>query len=130
MANARRSAQLIAVVDDDPLIREAVEGLLRSIDYEAATFASAEEYLASERRREVNCIVTDIQMHGRSGLELQAMVSAEPNSPSIIFLTGLPPEDPRRRAAKAQSPYCLAKPVAPDELVRCIEKALADAGRR
>jgi len=129
MANSRRGAQLIAIVDDDPLIREAVEGLLRSIDYDAATFASAEEYLASGRRREMSCIVTDIQMHGLSGLELQAMLSTEPNSPPIIFLTGLPQEDPRRRAAEAHSPYCLAKPLVPDELVRCIAKALAEAGR-
>ena len=129
MAIAPRRAQLIAVIDDDPMVREAIEGLVRSFGYEAMTFSSADDFLASGRRRRVNCIVADIQMPGRSGLELQALLSTEPNSPSIIFLTGLPQEDPRRRAAEASSLCCLAKPVIPDALIRCIEGALEDAGQ-
>jgi FixJ family two-component response regulator len=129
MANAGRSSQLIAIVDDDPLVREAIDELMSSIGYEAITFGSADAFLASESRRQVNCIVADIQMPGRSGLELQALLAAEPNPPPIIFMTGLPPVDPRRRAAEANSPCCLAKPVEPDELVRCIADALAQAGR-
>jgi FixJ family two-component response regulator len=128
MANAPRRARLVAVVDDDPLVREAVEGLVRSIGYEVRTFESAEDFLGSERRREVNCIIADIQMPGRSGLELQILLATEPNAAPIIFLTGLPLEDPRRRAAEASSSCCLTKPVVPEELIRCLEDALAGGG--
>jgi FixJ family two-component response regulator len=130
MASAPHSARLIAIVDDDPLVREAVEELLCSIGYETMSYGSADAFLASDRRNEVTCIVADIQMPGRSGLELQALLATEPNPPPIIFLTGLPPEDPRRRAAEANSPWCLAKPVVCDELVRCVEDALAGVGGR
>jgi len=129
MVKAPVSAQLIAVVDDDPLVREAVEDLVCSIGHEAVTFGSADAFLESDSRTEVNCIVADIQMPGRSGLELQALLAAEPNPPPIIFLTGLPPEDPRRPAAQANSPCCLAKPMVPEQLIRCIEDALGRAGR-
>ena len=129
MANAPRRAQLIAVIDDDQMVREAVEGLVRSIGYEAMAFSSADDFLASGRRRQVTCIVADIQMPGRSGLELQALLAMEPSPPSIIFLTGLPQEDFRRRAAEASSPCCLTKPAVPDVLIRCIEEALRDSGQ-
>ncbi|MBV8682860.1 MAG: response regulator [Caulobacteraceae bacterium] len=129
MAKAPRSAQLVAVVDDDPLVREAVEELVCSVGYEAKAFGSADAFLACDSRGEVDCIVADIQMPGRSGLELQALLAAEPKSPPIIFLTGLPQGDPRRRMAEARSPCCLAKPVVPEELIRCIEAALADTDR-
>ena len=129
MANARGRAQLIAVIDDDPMVREAVDSLVRSIGYEVATFGSADNFLVSNSRRKADCIVADIQMPGRNGLELQALLAAEPNPPPIIFLTGLSKADPRRRAAEANSPCCLAKPMVPDELTRCIGEALAGAGR-
>ena len=129
MADAPRSAQLIAVVDDDRLVREAVEELLCSVGYDAKGFGSADAFLASPSRGAVDCIVADIQMPGRSGLELQALLAAEPNTPPIIFLTGLPEADARRRAAAASSLCCLSKPIVPEELIRCIEDALVEAGR-
>jgi FixJ family two-component response regulator len=129
MPNAPHTGRLVAVVDDDPFVREAVEELVCSIGYEARTFGSADAFLASDSRNEVDCIVADIQMPGRSGLELHALLAAEANSPPVIFLTGLPREDPRRRAAEANSPCCLAKPVVPEELIRCVEDALAHTGR-
>lgn len=125
MADAPRSAPLIAIVDDDLLVREAVADLMCSSGYEPVTFGSADGFLGSDRRAEVNCIVADIEMPGSSGLDLQARLAAERDATPIIFLTGLPPEDPRRRAAEASAACCLAKPLAPDALVRCIEDALA-----
>ena len=61
----------ISIVDDDPIVREAIADLVESLGYEAATFESAEQFLASGAIGETSCLITDLQMSGQSGLELQ-----------------------------------------------------------
>ena len=66
----------IAVIDDDTGVRGAVEGLMRAIGYEAHKFSSADEFLAWPGRSEVACIISDIQMPGRSGLDMKTVLAA------------------------------------------------------
>ena len=68
---------MISIVDDDESLREAMKSLVRSIGYRAAAFGSAEEFLDSGRVGDTSCLITDIQMPGLSGLELQARLTAE-----------------------------------------------------
>jgi FixJ family two-component response regulator len=67
----RPHAQLISVVDDDASIRQALAGLFRSVGSPAATFATAEEFLRSDRPGTTACLVLDLQMPGMGGHELQ-----------------------------------------------------------
>jgi FixJ family two-component response regulator len=62
---------VISIVDDDESVREATKGLVRSFGYVAATFASAEEFLRSDRVSDTSCLISDVQMSGLSGVELQ-----------------------------------------------------------
>ena len=55
---------MISIIDDDRSVREAVKSLIRSLGYEAVTFASAEEYLGADSDRDSECIITDVQMPG------------------------------------------------------------------
>ena len=130
MVGDYRKAHHIAVIDDDDSMRNAVEGLVRSIGHEATGFESADDFLASNARRLVSCIVTDIQMPGRSGLDLQKVLALEEDRTPIIFVTALPQEDIRRRAAEASSHRLLIKPFEPDDLIRCIEDAVAGSEQK
>ena len=62
---------MISIVDDDAAVREATKGLVRSLGYATATFGSAEEFFGSDRVHETSCLITDVQMPGMSGLDLQ-----------------------------------------------------------
>ena len=62
---------MIAIVDDDAVVREAMKSLMRSLGYNASTFGSAEEFLKSEQVSATSCIITDLQMPGLSGIDLQ-----------------------------------------------------------
>jgi FixJ family two-component response regulator len=61
---------VISIVDDDDSVRDATKYLVNSLGYTTATFASAEEFLRSERVHDTLCLITDVQMPGLNGLEL------------------------------------------------------------
>ena len=65
---------MIAIIDDDEAVRVATESLVRSLGFGTSTFASAEEFLRSPRLRDAACLITDVQMPGMSGAELQAQL--------------------------------------------------------
>lgn len=125
MVNGDQKAHCIAIIDDDEAMRDAVEGLVRSVGHEAASFESADRFLVSQARSAVSCIVADIQMPGLSGLDLQHALVSQGDKTPIIFVTGLPREDVRRRSAEADSPWFLAKPFDGADLIKCIEDVLA-----
>ena len=96
---------MIAIVDDDELVRESTSALVRSLGYAARTFASAEEFLRSNLN-DTRCLILDIQMKGLSGIELQQRLVSEDRRTPIIFATGClartpkrSPDSPRLRAS-------------------------------
>ena len=117
---------MIAIVDDDQAVREALKSLVRSLGYNASTFGSAEEFLTSQFSN-TSCIITDLQMPGLSGLDLQDLLIAEGHRIPIIFITGHPDENVGARAMKAGAIAFLSKPVNQDHLIGCLAKALKAA---
>src|ERR1043166_1134566 len=79
---------LISVVDDDESVRESLPDLLREFGFEAQTFSSAEEFLASEIVAETNCLVLDVAMPGMTGPDLQRELQLREQSIPIVFITG------------------------------------------
>ena len=132
VGNARTVSQAanIAIVDDDPDIREAVHGMVESIGHSAVLFASAEEFLAFPARVEIDCMILDVRMPGMSGLELQARLRNEPDCPMIIFMTSDSDDVTRQRALQGGATCFLGKPVSDDILIECLEVALLDRCRR
>ena len=114
----------IAIVDDDEAVREATKTLVRSLGYNASMFASAEEFLNSEQFSNTSCLITDLQMPGLSGLDLQDRLLAQGHHIPIIFLTAYPEENVRIRAMKAGAVGFLSKPCNDDHLLGSLEKAL------
>lgn len=116
---------LIAVIDDDALVRDAAASLIRSFGYRTATYASADAYLAAEAGvGDPACVLTDLQMPGRSGLELRAALRARGSQVPVILMTAYPTDDLRTRAAALDLVALLDKPVDPDLLAGALAAAV------
>jgi FixJ family two-component response regulator len=116
---------LVAVVDDDPSIRNATRDLLRAAGFSTATFEDAESFLGSASRASTACLVADMRMPGMTGLELyQALVASGDGIPTVI-ITAHPEELAQSRAREAGITCYLSKPFAPDDLLECVREALA-----
>jgi FixJ family two-component response regulator len=115
---------LIAIVDDDDLVRNAVQGLLKSVGLPARAFASAEEFLLSGQQRQTACLIADIRMPGMSGLELQAKLNAERCRIPTIFITAHGDVKMRMQALRAGAVEFLAKPFDDEVLLENVRVAL------
>ena len=107
----------IAIIDDDDLVREGIESLLRSLHYEVDTFASAAEYLACNRAHGYSCIVSDMQMPNMTGIDLQKRLLQDGFSIPIIFMTASPTEALTRRVMDAGAVGFLCKPLKIESLI-------------
>jgi FixJ family two-component response regulator len=116
---------LISIVDDDPVVRDATADLLNSLGYTALAFESAEEFLDSDHIKSTGCLITDQQLPGLTGIELQAQLQADGYQTPIIFITAFPEPNIRRRALDAGAVGFLSKPYAQTDLLKSIETAFS-----
>jgi len=116
---------MISIVDDDPSVREATRELLRSLGYSTAAFASADEFLGSDQLKQTACVISDIQMPGLSGAELQRRLLADCHKMPIIFITAFPDERTRKRVLSAGAICYLSKPYTEESLIACLSAALS-----
>src|SRR5215510_1888822 len=108
---------VVFVIDDDAAFRESLKNLLRWIGVRVETFASAQEFLSSERRNTPGCVVLDVRMPGLSGLDLQKrMADAEIGIP-IVFVTGHGDIPMSVQAMKTGAVEFLTKPFRDQELL-------------
>jgi FixJ family two-component response regulator len=121
--------KLVAIVDDDDLMRNALQGLLKSVGLPARVFASAEEFLQSGEQRQTACLIADIRMPGMSGLELQAKLNAERCKIPTIFITAHGDAKMRMQALRAGAVEFLAKPFDDEVLLGNVRAALKNGAR-
>jgi FixJ family two-component response regulator len=119
---------VISVIDDDASVRTATNNLLCSHGYLIQTFASADDFLQSDRLNNSSCVIADVQMPGMSGLDLLTHMRAQGYTVPLIFITAFPDDSARARALKAGAIGFLAKPFAGPLLIDCIETALNRRG--
>jgi len=115
---------VVIVIDDDPDIRNALQGLLETVDLPTALFATASEFLASKRPQGPCCIVVDVRLPGLSGLDFQQELVRENNPIPVIFITGHGDIPMSVRAMKAGAVEFLTKPLRDQELLDAIQAAL------
>ena len=120
----RKKGNMVAIVDDDDLMRSALQGLLKSVGLPAQTFASSEEFLKSGRQHQAACLIADIRMPGMSGLELQAQLNAEHCRIPTIFITAHGDEKMRMQALRAGAVEFMAKPFDDEVLLESVRAAL------
>lgn len=114
----------VYLVDDDEGLRKATTRLLVANGFDVRSFASADEFLAAFDPRAAGCLLLDLRMPGRSGLELQEALAARGTPPPIVFLTGHADVPTSVRAMKQGAIDFLEKPVSEDALVAALERAL------
>jgi FixJ family two-component response regulator len=120
-----RDSAWVAIVDDDDLMRCALQGLLKAVGLPARAFASAEEFLTSGQQHQTACLISDIRMSGMSGLELQAKLNAENCRLPTIFITAHGDARMRMQALRAGAVEFLAKPFDNEALLESVRAALA-----
>ena len=120
----QRKPDLVAIVDDDDLMRNALQGMLKSVGLRSQAFASAEEFLKSGQQRNIACLITDIRMPGMSGLELQAKLNADHCRIPTIFITAHGDTKMRMQALRAGAVEFLAKPFDDEALLGSVRAAL------
>src|SRR6266853_2294420 len=117
--------KLVAIVDDDDLMRSALQGMLKAVGWPAQAFASAEEFLDSGQQHQTACLIADISMPGMSGLELQGKLNAERCRIPTIFITAHGDEKMRMQALRAGAVEFMAKPFDDEVLLDSVRAALA-----
>jgi FixJ family two-component response regulator len=121
---SQRKTKVVAIVDDDDLMRSALQGLLKAVGVSARAFASAEEFLESGQQHDTACLIADIRMSGMSGLELQAKLNAERLRIPTIFITAHGDARMRMQALRSGAVEFLAKPFDNEVLLESVRVAL------
>jgi FixJ family two-component response regulator len=115
---------LISIVDDDALVGDGIAALVESLGYNAVTFTSAEHFLRSDVIAETTCLITDVQMPGLSGLELQEALQSRGLLMPVIVVTAYPNDKNRTRALENGAVAYLSKPFNDRSLMECLTVAI------
>ena len=107
---------LISVVDDDVSSRESLPGFLQALGFAAESFASAEDFLASDMLADTRCLVLDVSMPGMSGPELQSEMIRRGIDIPIIFITAHTDRNLRAELIARGAVECLFKPFSEQDL--------------
>ena len=129
MRNESTESQLtapdnIAIIDDDKAMQDCLRDLMDAAGVVAHCFASAEEFLASDLRAQVACLIVDIHMPNMSGLQLQTRLKEEGCDIPIIFITAHGDARMRIRAMREGAVEFLAKPFDHHLLLKRVRAAL------
>jgi len=115
----------VLIVDDDPDIRESLQCLLRTVSLDSRAFTSASHFLKSELPSRPTCLVLDVRLPGRSGLDFQRELTAANVNVPIIFITGHADVPMAVQAMKAGAIEFLIKPFRDQDLLDAIQLGLA-----
>ncbi len=115
---------IIAIIDDEDAVRAGLATLMRSIDFRPELFSSADAFVSADLSRYV-CVLSDIQMPGRSGLDLLAHVRAARPELPVVLMTAFPDERVRALAQAGGAYRFLTKPCDPDMIVDLVEGLLS-----
>lgn len=124
--NSRATAFAVAIVEDDPSVREGLRSLITSAGYAVLAFESATDFLSEREGHAISCLVVDAQMPRLSGLSLQKRLLDMNVSMPIIFVTARA-DDVREQALAQGAIAVLGKPFAADELLGAIHSAIGGA---
>jgi FixJ family two-component response regulator len=121
-----REPPVIAVVDDDASVREALQRFLKTFGFQVETLASGREFLCSSRLALVECVILDLAMPGMSGVEVQQQLAARSRAIPIVFITAHRDDQLGQRAITVGALAVLRKPVDQAELLRSVRKAFGE----
>src|SRR5712671_7983891 len=118
---------LVFLIDDDASVRKGVARLLRSARYKSETFESAFDFLTRAPHPGHSCVIVDVRMPGLNGIDLQKELIQRRREEQLVFITGHCDISMCAQAIKAGAVDFLPKPFRANELLECVERALARA---
>ena len=122
---------VVAIIDDEEVVREALRGLLETIELKVDLFRSVDEFLQANQSQAPNCIVLDVRLPGPSGLEFQTQLAAANSQAQIVFITGHGDIPMSVHAMKAGAVDFLTKPFRDQDLIDAVRRGIThDRARR
>jgi FixJ family two-component response regulator len=115
---------IVFVIDDEDLVRAAIQGMLKSVGFQAETFATTQQFLCRKRPDGPSCLVLDVKLPGMSGLDFQGELAAAGIHIPIIFITGYGDIPMTVKAMKSGAVEFLTKPFRDEDLLNAIYQAL------
>jgi len=117
-------APLVAVVDDEDDVRQALRRLLRSAGFDVLAYESGSEFLRHAARSQPECVVLDLRMPGQSGFDVQAALREQALRIPVVVVTGNESEESRQQALDGGADAYLCKPVDGDALIDAVLAAI------
>lgn len=114
----------ISIVDDDESVRESLESLLKSLGYRVLLFESAEEFQEAGAARLADCLILDMRLGGKSGLELRRELVEEGSTLPVIFITANGSDALRAKLMEEGAVECLFKPLTEEALLAALDAAV------
>lgn len=121
-SSPQNAATLVAVIDDEQVVRETLQDLLKSLGYATVLFGTADSFLASDAAKHVDCIISDIQMTGTTGLQLARLMKT--TEVPVILVTAFPTAEVVQQARAAGVRRLLIKPFDSGDLIAELESIL------
>lgn len=120
-----KKGRIVSIVDDDPSMRKSLGRLCESAGYQVSLYESSEDFLETEGSEITDCLILDVDLPGKSGLELQRELVAARASCPILFITAFEDEEMRQSAIQAGAIEFFGKPLDVDHLLTVIQRAMA-----
>ena len=121
---------LVFLIDDDASVRRGVSRLLRSAGFENEAFNSASDFLMRDQHPGPACVIVDVRMPGINGMDLQTLLIQRRREEQLVFITGHGNIPMCAQAMKAGAVDFLTKPFRANELLECVDRALARAAEQ
>jgi FixJ family two-component response regulator len=128
--SAREGEAVVVVIDDDESVREALKGLFQSVGLMTEIYGSVQAFLDAGQLGRAGCIVLDIRLPGRSGLEFQEALARSGATHSVVLISGHVDVQLAVRAMKAGAVDVLTKPVREQDLLEAVNRGLAQDRQR
>lgn len=119
-----RKGQLIAVIDNDPILLRSLTRLLDASGFATMSFSSAEAFLASSTANRATCLVLDIDLDGMSGIDLRRRLASSGNTLPVVFITAINDEATEQEARSSGCVAYLRKPFGGKELIGAVNDAV------
>ena len=120
------SGQTVYVIDDDRMVRDGIRTLLESTGRSVEDFGSSEAFLATYQRGTAACLLLDVYLPGKGGLELVHQLRKAGDALPVVMITGKSDVAMAVQSMKVGALDYIEKPIAPDQLLRAVERALAE----
>ncbi|MCV9966724.1 response regulator [Pararhizobium sp. BT-229] len=120
--------KIVAIIDDDLILRESIKDLLEFEGFTGELYASAEDFLSQEGYLAADCVLADVRMPGMSGIEMLGVLKQRESCPPVLIMTSYPDAQMESAALRSGAAAFLGKPLDSQQLLTCLNAAVGRGG--